>query len=106
MNESYTSDLEPLRGLLPTRLTKPGVKPTMKCKWVNSKEILDETDWVYPRRKPTEGETRLVMGHVAEIGTRMIFENFCYQFGGKSYQQRWHDATPTFCYKQDSDCPS
>ena len=60
----------------------------MKCKWVNSKEILDEADWVYPRRKPTEGETRLVMGHVAEIGTRMIFENFCYQFGGKSYQQQ------------------
>ena len=88
MNESYTSDLEPLRGLLPTRLTKPGVQPTMKCKWVNSKEILNEDDWIYPRRQPTEAETRLIMGHVAEIGTRMIFENFCYQFGGKSYQQQ------------------
>ena len=60
----------------------------MKCKWVNSKEILAEDDWVYPQRKPTEIETRIIMGHVAEIGTRTIFENFCYQFGGKAYHQQ------------------
>ena len=88
MNESHTGDLDPLRGLLPTRLTKPGVKPTMKCKWVNSKEILDDDDWVYPVRKPNEQELRLIMGHVAEIGTRTIFENFCYQFGGRAYHQQ------------------
>ena len=54
MNEEYTSDLDQIRGLMPTRLTKPGIKPTMKCKWVNSKEILAEDDWVYPKRKPSE----------------------------------------------------
>ena len=88
MNENYTSNLEPLRGLLPVRVTKPGTKPTMKSKWVNHKEILDDEDWIYPRRQPTEKETRLIMGHVAEIGTRTIFENFCYRFGGKAYQQQ------------------
>ena len=30
----------------------------------------------------------MIMGHVAEIGTRTIFQNFCYQFGGKAYQQQ------------------
>ena len=40
MNEDYTSDMDPLRKLIPTRVTKPGVKPTMKCKWVNYKEVL------------------------------------------------------------------
>ena len=30
MNEEYTSDLEEVRALLPTRMTKPGVRPTMK----------------------------------------------------------------------------
>ena len=44
MNEEYTSDLNPIRGLMPTRITKPGIKPTMKCKWVNNKEILAEDD--------------------------------------------------------------
>ena len=29
MNEEYTGDLEPLRNLLQTRMTKPGIKPTM-----------------------------------------------------------------------------
>ena len=49
MNKKYTSDLEPLRRLLPTRMTKPGVQPTMKSKWVNHKEILSDDDWIYPQ---------------------------------------------------------
>ena len=28
------------------------------------------------------------MGHVAEIATRVIFQNFCYKFGGKTFQQQ------------------
>jgi hypothetical protein len=40
MNEEYTGDLEPLRNLLPTRMTKPGIKPTMKSKWVNHKGMM------------------------------------------------------------------
>ena len=40
MNSEYTGDLDPIQELLPTRITKPGVKPGMKSKWVNSKEIL------------------------------------------------------------------
>ena len=88
MNKEYTGNLEKIEGLLPYRLTKPGTKPTMKCKWVNSKEIQEDKDWVYPARQPTMKERRLVMGHVAEIGTRVIFENFCYQFGNKMYHQQ------------------
>ena len=88
MNEEYTSDLGPLRRLLPTRMTKPGVKPTMKCKWVNNKEVLDDEDWVYPPLTPTAAQIRLITGHVAEIGTRTLFENFVYQFGGVAYHQQ------------------
>ena len=82
MNREYTGDLEEIEHLLPYRVTKPGVKPGMKCKWVNNKEILDDEDWIYPKRKPTEKEERLIMGRVAEIGTRVLFENFVYRFGG------------------------
>ena len=88
MNEEYTSDLDKIRKLMPRRLTKPGVKPTMKCKWVNNKEVLDDDDWIYPPIIPTREQTRWIQGHVAEIGTRMIFENFVYQFGGVAYHQQ------------------
>ena len=54
----------------------------MKSKWVNSKEILADNDWIYPQVQPTERQRRQVIGRVAEIGTRVVFENFCYQFGG------------------------
>ena len=46
MNEEYTGDLGPIEELLPTRVTKPGVKPGMKSKWVNCKEVLDDEDWI------------------------------------------------------------
>ena len=88
MNEGYTSDLEQIRNIMPKRVTKPGIKPTMKSKWVNCKEILEDDDWVYPTGMYTEGQRRIVMGHVAEIGTRVVFENFCYRFGGVAYQQQ------------------
>ena len=88
MNEEYTSDLGPLRKLLPTRMTKPGVKPTMKSKWVNHKEVLADDDYVYPPFTPTQEETRRIQGHVAEIGVRTLFENFAYQFGGEAFHQQ------------------
>ena len=53
MNEEYTSDLDPIRMLLPVRMTKPGVRPTMKSKLVNNKDILPDEDWVYPEITPT-----------------------------------------------------
>ena len=88
MNREYTGGLDDLEHLLPRRLTKPGVKPSMKCKWVNHKEILNDDDWVYPRRKPTKQEERMIVGRVAEIGTRVLFQNFVYTFGGDAYQQQ------------------
>ena len=53
MNQEYTSNLEEIKELLPVRVTKPGVKPTMKSKWVNHKEILADDDWIYPPGIPT-----------------------------------------------------
>ena len=36
---------------------------------------------------PTELHRRQFIGRVAEIGTQVIFENFCYTFGGEAYHQ-------------------
>jgi hypothetical protein len=65
MNEEYTGDLEPIRKLLPFRVTKPGVKPGMKSKWVNCKEVLADDDWVYPPMQLTEVQRRQIIGRVA-----------------------------------------
>ena len=72
---------------MPVRITKPGITPTMKSKWVNSKEILVDDDWIYPHGHHTERQRRQVIGRVAEIGNRVVFENFCYRFGGEAYHQ-------------------
>ena len=88
MNREYTGDLEEIEHLLPYRITKPGVKPGMKCKWVKSKEILEDADWVYPVTRPTERQERLIIGRVAEIGTRVLFANFVYRFWGEAYHQQ------------------
>ena len=88
MNEEYTGDLDDLRDLMPKRMTKPGKKPTMQSKWVNNKEIIDDDDWVFPTRMATSKERRMIIGRVAEIGTRVIFEKFCYRFGGVAYHQQ------------------
>ena len=88
MNREYTGELDDLEHLLPRRLPKPGVKPSMKCKWVNNKEILNDDDWVYPRARPTVREERMIVSRVAEIGTRVLFQNFVYSFGGEAYHQQ------------------
>jgi hypothetical protein len=52
------------------------------------KEILNDDDWVYPRGKPTAREERMIVSRVAEIGTRVLFQNFVYSFGGEAYHQQ------------------
>jgi hypothetical protein len=88
MNREYTGNLDELEHLLPKRVTKPGAMPGMKSKWVNHKEILDDDYWIYPQGKPTEMQERQIIGRVAEIGTRVVFENFVYRFGGEAYHQQ------------------
>ena len=83
-----TGNLDEIEHLLPNRVTKPGVMPGMKSKWVNHKEILNDDDWIYPQGKLTEKQERQIIGRVAEIGTRVIFENFVYRFGGEAYHQQ------------------
>ena len=93
MNREYTGDLEEIEHLLPYRVTKPGVKPGMKCKWVNNKEILEDDDWVYPKTRPTEKQERQIIGRVADIGTRVLFKNFVYKFGGRHFINRVEDLS-------------
>ena len=46
-----------------------------------------EGQWVFPERELTEKEKREIVGRCVEIGVRIIFENFCYKFGGEALKQ-------------------
>jgi hypothetical protein len=61
------------------------VTPTMISIWVHSKDIMADDDWIYPPMSPTEKERRQIVGRGVEIGIRVVFENFCYKFGGVMY---------------------
>ena len=90
MNKKYTSDLHELWGVLPYRWKVNGVTPGVKGKSINNKEETEEDmdkQWVFPKREPTEWQKRMIVGRVAEIGMRSVFENFSYRFAGESYKQ-------------------
>ena len=58
----------------------------------------DEDEWIYPQRKPTENQERQLIGRVAEIGMRVVFQNFVYCFRGKlTTSQREEMLGPPMC---------
>ena len=52
----------------------------------NKNERVEDT-WCFPPTPPTEEQDKQIAGRVAEIGVRMVFENFTYRFGGQMYKQ-------------------
>lgn len=88
MNKQYTGNLKPIANLLPWRKKVTGVTPGMKNRWVNSKKDEEKDEqWCYPKATPTDTQKRQIVSRVAEIGTRFLFQNFTYKFGGEMFQQ-------------------
>ena len=89
MNRKYTGDLKELWGVLPYRRKVNGVAPGMTGKAINDRKEDDPSyQWIFPKREPTDRQKRLIIARVAEIGVRVVFENFTYRFGGDTYKQR------------------
>ena len=68
MNRKYTSDLQELWGVLPYRKKVNGVTPGMSNKNVNkTNETEDDiiSQWVFPKREPTDHQIRLIAGRVS-----------------------------------------
>ena len=87
INRRYTSDLKELWGVLPYRRKVQGTAPGMTGKEMNAQEDDPEYQWVFPRKELTTKQKRQVIGRVAEIGVRIVFEHFTYRFGGDVYRQ-------------------
>ena len=46
-----------------------------------------ESVWEFPTAKPTEEQKKILRSRMAEIGVRVLWSNFCYEFGGEIYLQ-------------------
>ena len=87
LNEGLTGDLKELRRYFPWRRKTEGTALGMNNLEVNNREKMGDSYWVWPDREPTERHRQMMMARAAEIGTRTIFENFMFTFGGKNYLQ-------------------
>ena len=87
VNKKYTGDLGCIWKILPYRRKVNGTAPGMKSKEINSKKGDIESQWAFPPSEPTEQQEREIVARVAEIGVRVLFENFTYKFAGDAYKQ-------------------
>jgi hypothetical protein len=88
MNRKYTGDLKDLWSVLLYRRKTQGVTPGMTGKAVNDKKEENiDLQWIFPKRQPTDKQKRQIISRVCEIGVRIVFEHFTYQFGGDTFIQ-------------------
>ena len=43
--------------------------------------------WAFKTKKVTEEQQLEIIARVVKIAIRVVFENFCYEFGGKTFLQ-------------------
>ena len=85
INENDIEDIKNIEHLLPSRISKNGITPTMAS--ITSKWN-PETQWKFPDKELSDEETRLIVGAVVAIALKVLFRNFTYKFGGKFYHQQ------------------
>ena len=87
LNKHYTGDLKGLWNVLPWRRKTGGVTPGMTGNVSDRNEKNVEEQWIFPKREPDEAMKKAIIGRVAEIGVRIVFEHFSYKFGGDIFKQ-------------------
>ena len=88
MGDKYRSNVGSLDRVLPVRRFVKGTTPGITGNEVLGNKDDDEIRWIFPVVEVTEKEKKEMFATALEIGTRALFENYVYQFGGKSYQQK------------------
>ena len=84
MNENLTTDLEEIEHLLPSRKSKSKTELKMSAIPPNWDP---ENKFEYRQEEITPEEEREILARVVEIGTRMLFQNHVYRFGGQIFKQ-------------------
>ena len=88
VNKNLTSEIpKEIRRYLPLRKSAQGVEPGMASQSLRKDDAL-EKQWYFPHRNPGEMEIKMMIGLVAEIGVRILWDNYCYDFGGETHLQQ------------------
>ena len=87
MNKNLTGNLGTLWKVLPYRRKVGGTQPGMTSQGMMGRQEDLEKQWVYKTKTITEEQEREIVARVVEIAIRVVFENFCYEFGGRTFLQ-------------------
>ena len=69
------------------RRKQGGTEPKMTGAMGSKIDDDPEGQWAFPEKDLTEEEEREVIARCIEIAVRIVFENFCYKFGGEVLKQ-------------------
>ena len=87
INKHLTSNIGSLWKVLPYRKKVGGTQPGMTSQGMMGKEEEIEKQWAFKSKRISEEQKKEIVARVVEIAIRIVFENFCYDFGGKIYLQ-------------------
>ena len=59
----------------------------MASKGLRNKEGNEDTQWIFMGKNPNEQEMKELVSLVLEIAIRILWENYCYDFGGQTSLQ-------------------
>ena len=82
-------DLSEVENVLPWRRKsgKGGRHPGMQSKEMKGKTSGLDKVWEFPSATPTEYQQRILRSRMAEIGVRVLWTNFMYEFAGETFLQ-------------------
>ena len=89
INRHLCGDLSEVENVLPwrTKWGKGGKKPGMQNEEVKGKKKNLQNVWTFPKAKPTDCQKKVLAARMGEIGVRVVWRNFMFQFGGHTYLQ-------------------
>ena len=76
-----------IRKFIPIRKSRNGNSPGMNSKGLKKRNAEDE-QWFFMKNNPSEEEKREMIAMLAEVGVRILWETYCYEFGGKTFLQK------------------
>ena len=88
MNRKYVGEIKKeLKKFLPIRTSQRGTEPGMSSESYRKEKKLKK-QWFFIKKEPNEQEMKEMAGMVAQVGIRVLWENYCFDFGGKTYLQK------------------
>ena len=77
-----------IRKYAPIRKSNKGTTPGMASEGLKIEQGSEDKQWHFIRKNPSEEEIKEMIGTVTEIAIMILWQTYCYDFGGKTYMQR------------------